>query len=482
VTGSGRSSTGTVPGASCGATWTPTCLPAPACTAGRQAGVGVEYVKWFCVRGDYDLDDLLLLPVYRQSYDAENRLTGVSGAASATFVYDGDGNRVKAAFGSAVTAYVGSYYEKQGATIRKYYYAGGARVAMREGGTLYYLFTDHLGSTALTLRGSTRVGELRYHPYGGTRYSYGTTPTSYRFTGQREDTTIGLYFYNARYYDAALGRFVQADTIVPSPGDPQSLNRYSYVLNSPLNYRDPSGHAACLDQECNWVENPVTGDIVWRGSGSPPSSALPENLLAPLEPYHPTGLPSAVDWLVQPLLHIWPRVKFYESSVRYSAMLSDIEIECGIKDDARLLTDSPFLVSPSATRVYLPTGNLWMETERAGFLPGKITMGGTSARLGTSYRGVSVQAQSVNRVMMSVTDLPGVLRWGTGVEVPIIAQREGIGSVRKTPYMRVSTNVYGNRAAALVVDIGVPIAAWKLWPALLAGGGASELLRRAGAW
>jgi len=35
-------------------------LPAPACTAGRQAvfGVGVEYVKWFCVRGDYDLDDL----------------------------------------------------------------------------------------------------------------------------------------------------------------------------------------------------------------------------------------------------------------------------------------------------------------------------------------------------------------------------------------------------------------------------------------
>ena len=50
--------------------------------------------------------------------------------------------------------------------------------------------------------------------------------------------------YNARFYDPALGRFVQADTIVPSPGDPQSLNRYSYVLNSPLVYRDPSGHAA----------------------------------------------------------------------------------------------------------------------------------------------------------------------------------------------------------------------------------------------
>jgi len=51
-----------------------------------------------------------------------------------------------------------------------------------------------------------------------------------------------LYFYNARYYDSALGRFIQADTIVPSPANPQSLNRYSYVLNSPLRYTDPTGH------------------------------------------------------------------------------------------------------------------------------------------------------------------------------------------------------------------------------------------------
>jgi hypothetical protein len=51
-----------------------------------------------------------------------------------------------------------------------------------------------------------------------------------------------LYFYNARYYDPSLGRFLQADTIVPNPANPQSLNRYSYVLNSPLRYTDPSGH------------------------------------------------------------------------------------------------------------------------------------------------------------------------------------------------------------------------------------------------
>ena len=126
----------------------------------------------------------------------------------------------------------------------KYYYAGGQRVAMRKGSsTLYFLLGDHLGSTSITANSSgSKVAELRYHPWGGTRYTDGTTPTSYRFTGQREDATIGLYFYNARYYDPALGRFISADTLVPQAGNPQDLNRYAYVRNNPLRYTDPSGH------------------------------------------------------------------------------------------------------------------------------------------------------------------------------------------------------------------------------------------------
>ncbi len=48
--------------------------------------------------------------------------------------------------------------------------------------------------------------------------------------------------YVARQYDPALGRFLQADTIVPDPANPQSLNRYSYTLGNPLRYTDPSGH------------------------------------------------------------------------------------------------------------------------------------------------------------------------------------------------------------------------------------------------
>ncbi|MEM5795044.1 MAG: RHS repeat-associated core domain-containing protein, partial [Bacillota bacterium] len=51
--------------------------------------------------------------------------------------------------------------------------------------------------------------------------------------GQEYDSETGLYYYGARYYDPAIGRFISPDSIVQSPGDPQSLNRYSYCRNNP---------------------------------------------------------------------------------------------------------------------------------------------------------------------------------------------------------------------------------------------------------
>ena len=112
---------------------------------------------------------------------------------------------------------------------------------MRDGTTPRILLSDHLGSTALTVELTSvfQTSELRYLPWGETWYACGSTPTTFRFTGQRDDDTIGLYYYyGARFYDSALGRFIQADTILPSPGDPQSLNRYSHVFNNPLRYSD----------------------------------------------------------------------------------------------------------------------------------------------------------------------------------------------------------------------------------------------------
>ena len=81
-----------------------------------------------------------------------------------------------------------------------------------------------------------------YFPYGGTRGGGTGLPTNRQFTGQRRESGLGFYDYVARQYDPALRRFLQADTIVPDPANPQSLNRYAYVLNNPLRYTDPTRH------------------------------------------------------------------------------------------------------------------------------------------------------------------------------------------------------------------------------------------------
>ncbi|OFV83423.1 MAG: hypothetical protein A2W26_14140 [Acidobacteria bacterium RBG_16_64_8] len=141
------------------------------------------------------------------------------GPVEATFVYDGDGNRVLGSVGGITTVYIGDHYEIEGTTIRKYYNAGGQRVAMREDGALYWLLTDHLGSTAVTAsEAGAKVGEKRYEDFGETRYAAGESTTTFRYTGQREEPDIGLYFYRARWYDPALGRFEQTDTLVANSG------------------------------------------------------------------------------------------------------------------------------------------------------------------------------------------------------------------------------------------------------------------------
>ncbi|MCP4308504.1 MAG: RHS repeat-associated core domain-containing protein [bacterium] len=63
------------------------------------------------------------------------------------------------------------------------------------------------------------------------------------YTGQRLDASTGLMFYNARYYDPTISRFISADTIIPNPADPQDLNGYAYVGNNPINSVDLSGRA-----------------------------------------------------------------------------------------------------------------------------------------------------------------------------------------------------------------------------------------------
>jgi RHS repeat-associated protein len=200
---------------------------------------------------------------YTLGYDAENRLVSVTGpnGFSASFLYNGDGQRVQSTIAGVTTTFVGSHYEVSGITARKYYYANGQRIATRTGSTLNYLLTDHLGSTSIaTSSTGVNVGELRYKAFGEVRYSSGTTPTKYQYTGQYSyGAEFGLSFYNARWVDHELGRFAQADSDVPASQGGQGLDRYAYGLNNPSRYTDPSGHSPVC------VMGGASGCLWWAG-------------------------------------------------------------------------------------------------------------------------------------------------------------------------------------------------------------------------
>jgi len=170
------------------------------------------------------------------------------------------------------TVYINKYFEKNITTgeSTSSYYLGGKLIAQRKGISpnfeLNYVLQDHLGSTVATAQtNGTLTSTIKYFPWGATRSTTGTLPTDKKFTGQRLDST-GLYYYNARYYDPAIGRFISPDTIVPDPANPQSLNRYAYCLNNPLKFVDPTGHEG-TDPITTWLEW-LWGEGSQSGGGS----------------------------------------------------------------------------------------------------------------------------------------------------------------------------------------------------------------------
>ena len=116
---------------------------------------------------------------------------------------------------------------------------------------------------------------------------------------------LGLYYYNARYYAPSLGRFLSADTLVPDPQNPQSLNRYAYVLNRPLNYSDPTGHREC-NIECQMAGEYTNSDIqsgrqwnsTWDFKQQQENSVIAESLLTTFRDSAVGILWEPADWAI----------------------------------------------------------------------------------------------------------------------------------------------------------------------------------------
>ncbi len=183
-------------------------------------------------------------------YNDANQLWRVrnstSGATIAKYYYNPNGIRFKKNESGTVTYYIGNHFETKlnpdGSTENtSYYFANGERVAKKDNsGDKYYYHQDHLGSTNLITDSSgDSVETTKYLPFGDIRS--GGSSNKFYFTGKEEDAETGLYYYGARYYSPEVRRWVQADPQIPDIYNPQGLNRYSYTLNNPLVYIDPTG-------------------------------------------------------------------------------------------------------------------------------------------------------------------------------------------------------------------------------------------------
>jgi RHS repeat-associated protein len=194
----------------------------------------------------------------------------VTGASTANFYYDADGKQVKTVVNGVTTYYVGNHYEVKNSVVTKYYFAGATRLAVRTNGTLSFLLSDHIGSSSVTTDANgVKTASALYKAFGETRFSAGNLGTDYKFTGQREEASLGIYYFNARWMDPSLGRFTSPDSIVPtSTQGTQAWDRYAFVNNNPVRYNDPTGHGVdCgIGQSCAFDQGYENGNsVTWSG-------------------------------------------------------------------------------------------------------------------------------------------------------------------------------------------------------------------------
>jgi RHS repeat-associated protein len=206
------------------------------------------------------------------------------------YEYSPDGLRQVKRGGSGTIHYVFEgtepIFEKRisDSRVRSYVYVLGKHLARVDGvigdqaAKVYYYHTDQVGSVkAVTDEAGKVVHKADYFAFGSRFEKSGEFDESHGFTGKEYDSDTGLYYYNARWYDSELGRFISEDPV----GDPNNPNLYSYCRNNPVNMIDPTGlyYAGYTSQSDGMAEaakhtsTPAEGSSISFTTGNSPSSS-----------------------------------------------------------------------------------------------------------------------------------------------------------------------------------------------------------------
>jgi RHS repeat-associated protein len=224
--------------------------------AGNQLTADANHAYQYDDNGNLTRKTLLATGNYSQyTYDAENRLTKVEDfvagnptpAFTSTYRYDGLGRRIEKVANGQTKRYVYDgediLLEHDGANILQARYTHGPGIdepiAVTKGGSTFFYHQDGLGTvTDLTDSAGATAKSYAYDAYGTIVDQTGTVEQPYTYTGREFDAETGLYYYRARYYDPANGRFLQKDPLGFMGKD---VNLYRYVHSNPANQTDPAG-------------------------------------------------------------------------------------------------------------------------------------------------------------------------------------------------------------------------------------------------
>ncbi|MFC3378605.1 RHS repeat domain-containing protein [Rugamonas sp. CCM 8940] len=193
------------------------------------------------------------------SFDMPVRLS--KGDKYADFVYGPEHQRTRQerqGGGSVVYAGAQEVENVGGVATVKTYWPLGLGVEIDRPGqetALHWIYRDHLGSPIAMLgAGGERLDALDYDAWGKRREVGDDAPPdelvgkvdNRGYTGHEMLDQLDLVHMNGRVYDPALARFLSADPHLTDPGNGQSFNRYSYVLNNPTNLVDPTGYDSAI--------------------------------------------------------------------------------------------------------------------------------------------------------------------------------------------------------------------------------------------
>jgi RHS repeat-associated protein len=198
------------------------------------------------------VDDSPILDA-QYTYDVRNMLKSVTkNGVTTDFKYRLDGLRYQKTVGSNITQY---HYNQAGKliaetdgnqnTVANYIWDAGRALVQKNssGNDYYYIYNGHGDVVQLIDTDGSVVNSYEYDTWGNITYSDETVHNPFKYAGEVFDVETGLSYNRARYYDPALGRFINEDTYEGQVVNPLSLNVYSYVHNNPLIYVDPTGRS-----------------------------------------------------------------------------------------------------------------------------------------------------------------------------------------------------------------------------------------------